>query len=247
MAYTRRGQSGTRIRRGSFGSSLRRGLLRQDPGSITAGLIAYYTMSDANDSSGNNRTLTNNAGVTFVAGKVGNCGRFAAASSQYLSSSNGAFAITGNITVGCWAKFASASAFKRLISRFVQGTGGYTLATTNSVNSEVGFGCVGPGGTANPTSGALNTGQWYFLVGWFDSSNSTAYLSVDNAAPISEVIGGGGVLANPSVDFMIGAFDSPAIQYMDGDIDEVFIYNRLLTADERSYLHNNGNGRTWPL
>ena len=204
-------------------------------------------MSDVNDSSGNGRTLTNNGVVTFVAGKVGNCGRFATASSQYLSSSNSAFAITGNITVACWANFSSATNFKRIINRFIQGTGGYTLSTDNSANNLTGFGCVGTGGTANPTSGTLNTSQWYFLVGWFDASISTAYLSINDAAAITEAIPSGGVMANPNVDFMIGAFDSPVTQYMDGDIDEVGVWDRLLTAAERTFLYNNGTGRTWPL
>lgn len=214
---------------------------------LLSGLVAYYTLSNVNDSHSGSRTLTNNASVTFVAGKVGNCGRFATASSQYLSSNSSVFAITNDITVACWAKLASTGGFKRLVSRFVQGTGGYTLSTDNTLETPVGFGCMGVGGTANPMSGPLNTGQWYFLVGWFDSSISTAYLSVDNGTPISEAIALGGVMANPSVDFMIGAFDSPVTQYHDGDLDEVGVWSRILTATERTYLFNGNAGRTWPL
>lgn len=204
-------------------------------------------MSDVNDSSGNSRTLTNNAGVTFVPGKLGDCGRFAMASSQYLSSSSSAFAITGNITVACWAKFASSGSFKRLVSRFVQGEGGYTLSTDSSADNLVGFGCMGVGGTGNPTSGPLNTGQWYHFVGWFDAATSTAYLKVDNGSPISEAIPLGGAMANPSVDFMLGAFDAPVTQYHDGDLDEVAVWNRVLTSAEHDDLYNGGAARTWPL
>ena len=128
-------------------------------------LVAYYTLSDLRDSTENARTLTNNAAVTFVAGKVGNTARFAAASSQYLSRSDTAFAISGDLSVSCWVKFASASDFKRIVSRFVQGTGGYTLAT-NPTNG-VSFGCQGPGGDTALSSANLNINQWYHIVGTF--------------------------------------------------------------------------------
>lgn len=203
--------------------------------SLTNGLVAYYQLSDELDRSGNDRTLTNNAGVTFIDGYRGRAAHFDAASSQYLSSSNSSFSISGNISVSCWFKFASASDYKRLISRFLQGTGGYTLATTP--NNELGFGCVGTGGTANPTTHALNNDQWYHVVGTFQASTSTATLYLDNALVLSEAIPGGGSMATPSVDFMIGAFDNPPTNFMDGDINKVGIWNRVLTASEIASLY----------
>lgn len=211
----------------------------------TSGMIGYYTASDLLDSAGGSRTLTNNNGATFVAGKVGNCFRFAAASSQYLSRTDAAFAISGNLSVSCWAKFASASDFKRMVSRFVQGTGGYTLAT-NPTNG-VSWGCVGTGGTANAVSANLNNDQWYHLLGTFELATSTARLYIDGVLTATDVISGGGGMATPDVPFMIGAFDTVPTNFMDGDIDEVLVTTNLYGLSDAVYLYNGGNGRTWPL
>lgn len=226
---------------------LRRGVraAQSQDSSILSGPIAYYTLSDLNDSTGNVRTLTNNAGVTFVAGKVGNAARFSAASSQYLSRSDSVFAISGNLSISCWVKFASAADFKRMVSRFVQGTGGYTLATTPT--NGVAWGCVGTGGTANAVSANLNNDQWYHIVGTFERLTSTARLYVDNVLVATDSIIGGGGMATPDVPFMIGAFDTVPTNFMDGDIDEVDIDDDLWGAAEVSHLFNNGAGRTWPL
>lgn len=212
---------------------------------LSGNMIAYYTASDLLDSTGNARTLTNNNVVTFVAGKVGNAARFAAASSQYLSRTDAAFAIAGDLSVSCWAKFASSGEFKRMVSRFVQGTGGYTLAT-NPTNG-VSWGCQGTGGTATAVSANLNTDQWYHLVGTFELETSTARLWVDNVLVASEAIFGGGGMATPDVPFMIGAFDTVPTNFMDGDLDEIAIASELWGAPEVAYLWNSGAGRTWPL
>jgi len=39
---------------------------------LTDNLLAFYKLDDLQDSSGNNRTLTNNGNVTFASGKIGN-------------------------------------------------------------------------------------------------------------------------------------------------------------------------------
>jgi hypothetical protein len=43
---------------------------------LTDNLQAFYKLSDLSDSSGNNRTLTNNGNVTFASGKIGNAAVF---------------------------------------------------------------------------------------------------------------------------------------------------------------------------
>jgi arabinan endo-1,5-alpha-L-arabinosidase len=43
---------------------------------LTDNLQAFYKLSDLSDSSGNNRTLTNNGSVSFASGKIGNAAVF---------------------------------------------------------------------------------------------------------------------------------------------------------------------------
>ncbi len=64
----------------------------QDDRFLTDGLVGYWPMDetsgDASDSSGNDRTLTNNGTTTYVAGKYGNGSEHVPASSQYFNASS---------------------------------------------------------------------------------------------------------------------------------------------------------------
>ena len=62
---------------------------------LTDNLQAFYKLSDLSDSSGNNRTLTNNGNVSFASGKLGNAAVFDG--SNYLSG-------TGNIVLNSSAR-----------------------------------------------------------------------------------------------------------------------------------------------
>lgn len=53
--------------------------------SLLTNLVAYWALSDLSDASGNGHTLTNNASVTFGAGKLGNAAYLTNAANQGLS------------------------------------------------------------------------------------------------------------------------------------------------------------------
>jgi hypothetical protein len=68
---------------------------------LTDNLQAFYKLSDLSDSSGNNRTLTNNGNVSFASGKIGNAAAF---DGTNRLSTNLNFINGRNLSVFCWVK-----------------------------------------------------------------------------------------------------------------------------------------------
>ena len=68
---------------------------------LTDNLLAFYKLSDTSDSSGNNRTLTNNGNVSFASGKIGNAAVFDGQS--YLTNSVDITNYSG-LTIAMWIK-----------------------------------------------------------------------------------------------------------------------------------------------
>jgi hypothetical protein len=73
--------------------------------SLLTGLLAFYNLSDLTDSSGNGNTLTNNNGVTFSSGKIGNAATLNGSNWLTVTPTG----IEGrNLSVFCWVKTSGA-------------------------------------------------------------------------------------------------------------------------------------------
>lgn len=93
--------------------------------------------------------------------------------------------------------------------------------------------------------GALNTATWYNVVAWH-SNNSHVGISVNLSANTAAYTTG--VLAG-NAPFLLGANSSSitaqATTFMDGRIDEVGFWTKVLSAQERSDLYGGGSGNTF--
>lgn len=85
---------------------------------------------------------------------------------------------------------------------------------------------------------ALNT--WYFVCGWHDSVANTINIQVNDGGvdSLSHTLG----VFDSTAAFKVGNFDSA---YMQGSVDEVVFYKRVLGSGERAWLYNNGDGRSY--
>jgi hypothetical protein len=86
---------------------------------------------------------------------------------------------------------------------------------------------------------------WYYVVAWHDSTANTINIQINNGTPtsLSHTLG---VYASGTGLFSIGSTGGTAA-YMNGRIDEVSFWKRILTADERMTLYNSGNGLAYPF
>jgi hypothetical protein len=218
-------------------------------GSSEEGLVAgYHLDDDFSDYSGNGNDGTNN-GVTFTSSSVANCSAESLQGPQagvfdgssYISTSANP---AGNFTATAWFKTSSCA------------TGvGCRIVTVNSVNS-------GGGGIAltiadddqslstlydvvqwGTKTTSVTDGNWHFGVLTYDSATGESNVYLDGGStPVSSLtntpsIGSITYIGASYYDVYGGVF-----AYFNGSIDEVQIYNKILSQEEITALYNSGAG-----
>ncbi len=206
----------------------------------TNGLVAYYPFSgNANDASGNGRNGTISGGVTATADRYGNEGQ--------AYSFNGT---NGNITVTNWNLLTGNSA--RTISVWFKtapkSTQQYFLSwgsTNNATNTgsilgiaadpSVTYHFLGFFGINNDLS-LLNADQyfdnrWHLMSFTYDGNIMNLYLD-----GVSQSTKTNSPLNTGSSNLIIGSYHQNS-NYFNGQLDEVRIYNRALTAAEVQQMY----------
>ena len=89
---------------------------------------------------------------------------------------------------------------------------------------------------------------WYYIVCWHDSVNNQIAIQVNNGTP-NTLPYSDGIPIHPSererYPFVIG--DDTDVEPLDGVVDEVGFWKRVLTPAERTALYNGGNGFAYPF
>lgn len=211
-------------------------------------LIAYWPLDEA---SGNraaafqaaNLTLTDNNTVTQAAGKIGNAAQFTAANSESLTVADSPALSLGNedFTIAFWVNMDSLATMHfvtkgDIIADAYAFNIRYTSATSN-IRIQISNG-ITSNQVQDPTTEA--TGTWYFVLCYYDSVNDLLGIQVNNntASTVSNSTG----MQDEGGDFNLGQSGAGSA-YVDGKMDAVMFWKRLLTSAEKAYLYNSGNGR----
>lgn len=227
-----------------------------DGDNLLTNLISFWEMEEASGTrvdavvaSGND--LTDNATVTQNPGKVGNAAQFTLANSEWLSHVSNASLQFGDIdyTFTAWVYLdTKPEATNQNIMGKNNGTAEQWLFYNNDAGEDRfrfviynGVGTVVADQTAS-AFGSPSTATWYFAVGWFDSVGGNIFISINNGTVNSSAKTG--TPGTNSVTFGVGAKDAAATPFS-GRIDQVAIWKRVLTAAERTWLYNSGNGRAF--
>jgi hypothetical protein len=221
--------------------------------SLAIDLISHWKLDEASgdavDSHGSN-TLTETSGtIGTAAGKIGNARDFESGDTELFSRADNASLSTGNIdfTFSAWVNFESLAANGALISK-------WDLAGNvreYAVIFEAGFlkFLVSSAGTdtiavSAVSLGAPSVGVWYFVVAWHDAGSSINIQvnngAVDTLAHLTGVI-------DSTASFCLGSLNEFAGYYLDGLLDEVSFWKRVLTPAERTNLYNSGAGLAYPF
>lgn len=215
--------------------------------SLLTDLIAFWKLEEASgtryDSVGNNDLSDNNT-VTQAAGKVGYAAQFTGVNIEWLSITDNTDLSTGDIdfTFALWVYFITGGT-KGVLGKDNGTDREYGIWLSNNV---VEFYVFDSGGNYVPqlasTFGALSTDTWYFIATWHDSVTNTINIQINNGTvdTRSHTLG----VRDQAADFRIGR---QADTYMDGYIDAVGFWKRVLTADERTALFNSGSGVEYPF
>ncbi len=213
-------------------------------------LISWWKLDEASgtraDSHGTNH-LTDNNTVTQAAGKVGSAGQFTAANSEYLSIADNASLSTGDIdfTLAGWVYFDIFGSNRSLAAKGAGVKDEYIIQYQESSQRFIAaiWGTVGGYKIATGNAlGAPLTATWYFVVGWHDAAADTVNIQI-NDGTVDSTATAGVAPSDHDSPFHVGAYRTA--DYHNGRIDEVAFWKRVLTADERAWLYNSSNGRTY--
>lgn len=236
--------------RGSVGLGVGQSLFRGPTSPLLTGLVAYWKLDEA--AAGNRAdahggyTLTQTGTVDPTTGKIGNGAGLFSASNYLRNSSNGLDIGLSDRSVSFWVKHASFGTHSYLSS----GAGGtakpgfWVLALT-ATNARLSFNDTGTRIIVDFAHG-MSTGTWYHWIAEFDrDGNMLAYI---NNVPKTAV----SIAAKSTSDindmgqFAVGIHNELNFP-LDGYLDEVGVWNRLLTSDERALLYGAGSGLTYPF
>lgn len=224
--------------------------------SLLTGLRGYWKLDEASGvraSQVNGLTLTDNNTVGSAAGKISNAASFVAASSEYLSiADNALLSFSGSYTISAWCYIDPVPAgFAAIVGKDVGAIGvseEYAIVYSGSAGSNrlvfYHFGALGSVNIEDGT-GAPPGATWLHVIAWYDSSgtpsiniqrnNGTIYT---NSTAVPAPISG-------TAPFALGARGDGVVLW-DGRIDEVGLWDRILTTPERAQLYNSGAGVTYP-
>ena len=210
---------------------------------ITDGLVSYWPLDDGSGNTavdfvgGHDGTRT--GGASWVAGKVG--GAIDTNNSGYIViSEHTALRPTAALSLQAWVSIDSFSLWGALVGHN-QDNGadesGFCLYTDGS-----GVSLYISDASYKTVSASITAGQWTHLIGTYDSGTLRLY---KNGALVDS-IGVSGPIDWKFIplDMNIGRYHDDNEEYpADARIDEVALWNRVLTTAEITYLYNSGLGQ----
>jgi hypothetical protein len=206
--------------------------------SVNLGLVAHWKLDDgsgstASDAGGNgyHGTLVNMADSQWVTGHVSGALRFDGINDYVTAGS--AMPYSNIITVAAWVKPASLAVDRQIVSEGYNGVITQWELKTSSAGGRVSFRHWAPGEVGVQSVHSLTVGVWTHVAGTYDGTTWRIYW---NGVLDNQNVNSGIIETNRRV--MIGAVDinGTAGQFWHGEIDDVRVYDRVLTTDELAAL-----------
>lgn len=175
-------------------------------------------------------TTPANTSVDSVSGKIGNA--LTCSPRRGTCGNNTALQLsTGTITA--WVKTSDAGTYKGIVAK----QEAYSMFCHSGKLILYSWG----GGYGVQTSNiTINDNNWHFVACSFSGNGpNNAILYVDDNAPVTVSNTATSLSANP---VNIGDANSVGVQILSGIVDDVRIYNKVLTSTEISDLYNSGSG-----
>lgn len=219
---------------------------------LSDSLVAYWRLEEASGTrydelsgcGGSGCDLTDNNTVGQAAGILGNAAQFVRANSEYLSANDHADLSTGNIdfSVAIWVYLDSKPGLMYIAGKW--GTVEEYAINYDTGDDRFHFWISGATRSVTATNyGSPPTGQWILVVVWHDATNDQIGIQVNNAANTSAT--SGTYPADQDSAFSIGA--RPGVGYLNGRVDSMGFWKKVLTGAERTLLYNSGAGCDYPF
>lgn len=204
-----------------------------------SGLVAYYKMSNGSgttltDNSGNGRTGTLNNGPSWVlsgcfAGPR-NCLDFDGTNDYVDCGSPTATRITNNLTISAWVKTSLAAQRTYLTNQWYSFNSGILLGLNSSGKIHIAFCQANNNWDYHDPNFTVSDGKWHNIVVTFSSGNLKTY--VDGILIDSYTSSKTSITYNGTAHLNIGRDSGSTEEFWSGSIDEVSIWNQVLTVAE---------------
>ncbi len=212
------------------------------------GLILYWKFDETSgtttsDSSGSNNAGTTFNGPTWVAGHTNFALSFNG-TNQYVNANNNAVVNTGaDFSVCTWVLLNNLNGWQTIVSEDGTNISGFFLQYSQSIGNKFDFAIQSADSTTSTAYRAASTsspaaGGWYHLCGVRSGSNILLYV---NGALQQSVAITGAWAATGKVAVGRGMWGAAQVDWTNGTIDQVRIYNRALSASEVSTLYSSGS------
>ncbi len=214
---------------------------------LPTNLEGYWELEEANgtrvDSHGSNDLTENGTGgVANESAKIGNGALFASADTDYLDSSTDP-GPSGDWSVAGWVDFNTVSRYSWLFYSGVGTNTGFGVRFENDNKIFAQFGTASTVAKTRTTSAHVSsTGTWYHVAVTADVSAGEAGITiyVNNSSVATTSVTDTATSMTAVAHSEIGG--AAGGQTIDGTIDEVGVWSKVLTSGEVSDLYNSGSG-----
>ncbi|HOF50416.1 MAG TPA: prepilin-type N-terminal cleavage/methylation domain-containing protein [Candidatus Colwellbacteria bacterium] len=221
---------------------------------LPSGLVAYWPF-DGSGSIANGQALgledqspfhnngtasnANGSGMAFVEGKVGNALYVDGVDDWVNAGNNASLNISGPITLAAWFNTSAPGGASRIVSKQYSDTSETTATSCYQLGyyqSTYRFSLyTNTGGSLDRQVGAPGANVWNHLIGTWNGSTYQIYA---NGNLIYSNNFAGVLKTNPVTPLSIGAsYADEAMYFAKGNLDEVRIYNRALSAEEARAIY----------
>lgn len=218
--------------------------------SILSSNLSYWKLDgNSSDSVSSNNGSDNSITYSAANGKLNLGAGFSNSSNSKITLPNLGSSVSGSNprSIALWFK-ATTNNPGDWRSLFVYGANSSTYDTCELIQSAVSAGAIMWGFdtvTFSTSASSYNAGMWVHLVVVYDGgilSTSTVHMYLNGSSVSLTQNGASGTANTPNSNYSIGASFIASTRSFDGDIDEVCIWSRALSAAEVSLLYGNGSG-----
>ena len=215
---------------------------------LTDNILAYWKLDNDGsggvslvDSTGNGHTLTNNNNVALGTGKIKGCGDWG--TNADVLDAGTTFGLN-EFTISAWVKFTASNAYRVIASEW-DGTSGWSFFFGFDPDGKLGT-AVTPNLEGLYSSSSIGDGNWHFVAMSYVPTTGKLTQYVDGIVSAETTYGEANLSAS-SANLTIGANTPQGVGGFNGNIDEVGIWNRALSAVEVTELYNGGAGISYPF
>lgn len=214
-----------------------------DGGSLTLGLVAHYrfdeTRGGAGDATGNNPPAMLVNGASFASGRQNNSVSLDG-DGEYVNLPPNIVRSYGAFSISVWVRLSSAASWARIFD-FGSGTTRYMFLAPRTPTNQTRFAISTGGGGAEQQLNAagLSTGNWHHVAVTLSGDTGTLYVNGAQVAQNTSMTLAPADLGDTSRDWL-GRSQFSADPYLNGRIDNLRMYSRVLTPQEVQALEAGG-------